>query len=238
MNAFVRGLWGDAEVYKWPGVLADAAETVLKAKHPQSVTYTCGPCNTRFLQTLGVQVQELWPEPVPVYPGPRDANDARKPAQRGQINYGVSMWRVKLWMIREAVASYDAAVWLDWDCRMSGRLPPDFWETMAKRAPLQAGLRRLTHPTLPWREGELGCYVPHGAFIYCRSPAIAERLIAIHEANPTWLDEHCIAKWIEETWGRPWQSGDEKRWDVEGYEPYCYDHRKLVWHKKWASFRE
>ena len=243
MGTFIRGLWGDAEISKWPKSLADVATTAINKHHPTYIhTYVYGKTNSHYLSWLRVEHKTISLSPVNNW----GSTDERKASKRGRekhwgdVNWGVSIWRHKLEIIKQGLIDYGEVVWLDWDCWQMSEMPEDFWTLISSGQPLQASMLHFTRPRLTWREGEATKFMPHGAFIYCRDIAIIAELLTLSNKYPDCYDEVLMARWIENRWGRPWQLGDEDRWIAEGYEPFmnCYKTKHQVRLSKRPIFRE
>jgi hypothetical protein len=244
MNAFIRGIFGDHEIAKWPKIIVDAVTNVNGRHHPPKIeTYCYGKVNSSILNWLRVGYRVLSNDPVQQW---EFAGEKRSPSSsgmaksRGMVNYGVSIWRHKLEIIHTALQERKAVVWLDWDCWQIKKLPRVFWKWMHQGQPLQCSMLKFMKPKVPGREGAAACYSPHGAFIYCRDIKIIDELLALSQQHPTYYDETLIALWIEQHWGRPWQDGDDQRWVNEGWEPFagCYRTRHQVRPNAQAYFRE
>lgn len=231
MSVFVRGLWGDAEMAKWPKAMADAAGNILRGMHPAgTVTYAYGEANWLYLGWLRCRTTLMDKVPVQSWgrPGDRAPSGGGKARNRGHENWGMTTWRHKLEIVRRAVQEHGEVVWLDWDCHMLKPLPGDFWHRMRQGAPLQCALIHLPGRLLNlWRydprdpTNYLASFSHHGAFIYCRDLSIIERLICLSNLYPQEIDEQHVARWIEERWGG-WTRESPRRWMAEGHQPYCY----------------
>ncbi len=247
MSVFIRGLWGDAQMAKWPKSMADAAGNIIKGCHPiGTTTYVYGEANQLFLGWLRCKATLMGSAPVQSWgrPGDRNPSQGNKSRNRGHENWGMTTWRHKLEIIRSAVEIFGEVVWLDWDCHLLKPLPGDFWHQMRRGASLQCALIHLPGRILNrWRVDSddptnyRASFSHHGAFIYCRDIEIVNRLIQISDEHPQEIDEQHIARWIEEQWGG-WTSSSPKRWVDEGYDPYCYGHYMQWRRTEGPTFRE
>lgn len=233
-GVFVRGLWGEAQDAKHPtsghGRALQAAKRSCRAPHqpePQ-VVYVWGNENFAALERFRLNLVLVSPDPLTNY-GTTDV--ARDCTSRGQVNWGVSMWRHKLEAIRMALDHHPAIVWLDWDTHQVANLPPDFWQRLAAGQPFQGSLRQYKRKQCLWRpEKDNPRLVPHGAWIYCREQRLVERAIELHaERVPTFTDETAWAAVLDELLGG-WKGRDE--YHRRGFEPYCY----LQGQNNWRQF--
>lgn len=233
MSAFVRMLFGDPLVLRWPKALADAANCVIGRKHPEgTITYAYGVQNNHFLRYLLVK-----PDPIQIgdsgvcsWGATCERNPSGRRNETGHVNWGISCWRHKLEIIKRAVSEYGEVVYLDWDCWLMRPLPADFWSEMRKGQPFQAAMLKFSRQIVPDRPMPDGAYKPHGGFVYCRDSTIMDEMMALSVEFPTYHDETLYGIWIERHWGSKWKAVDAVRWIEEGWEPYAYGCRHQVRH--------
>lgn len=216
--AFISGLWGDSEVQRLPKVRRDMVVAMAREHQPAPrVAYCFGEENAEELSPYGLEVRLLEKAGVVDF---RQQGE-RRTTQRGVHNYGVSMWRHKLEILRLALENYRHVVWLDWDCWLHAPLPASFWDRLARGADIQAKMRQYKRRQCPWRKQDLRC-VPSAAWIYLRNRSLADRMLEIHDEFPRWREEQAMAYAIDERIGG-WQGAEV--YAELGYEPYCFNVR-------------
>lgn len=214
-STFVRGLWGSTEIERFrTKTLADVRRALDRPYRFPFVTYVFGRQNLEFLTSLGVRAKLLAEEPLVNWRG----QDGPVDTQYGRVAYGVSAWRHKLAIIRQALTEYRQVIWADWDTRALAPIPRDFWQRMQAGAPIQVCIRQYKRIKCPWRH-ECKRTLGSGAFIYCRDRSIVDRVLAINDENPGWDDEICIMRAIDEHSGG-WHGLQAYR--ERGYNPWCY----------------
>ncbi len=234
MGMFIRGLWGDDKVGTWSKALADVSINLNNNGHPHPIqTFVYGDVNFKFLSWLRARPVMMSKEAVCSWGRSEDRDPsaystARRPSRRdGNLNWGVTVWRHKLAIIRHAIEQFGEVVWLDWDCWRLRDLPANFWELLQWGRPFQASLLKFRRRVLPWMNDDYQSnFTPHGAFIYCRDASIIDQMIALSDEFPTYIDEALFIKWIERVWGE-WTMIGPDRWVSDRYEPFtnCYGNR-------------
>lgn len=219
-SGFVRVLWGTGDSSQWDTKLAtralnktmeDVRSCVRRQRAVRGVTYVYGEDNFQYVQSLGFDARLLDKRPI-LYP-----------SQDG-------MWRHKLEAIRVAMDDFDEIIYLDHDVQTRfRRVPRRLWRQLKHRAPLQSSLRSYRRVKIGWRQ-QGRRLLPAGAFIYMRDRKIAERLVEVAKAQPTWTDEHCMAYVIDELDPYLWSSGVDAGIAKYGstFAPYCYRVKGMV----------
>lgn len=227
-SLFLRGLWGQG-----PDAGPNQTETLDKTRHDisrslkvkhQPTPLTVGAYgreNFQHLKGLGVRWPVLLnPRPIVNF---EYSDQARVSQNNGRINWGLSMWRHKLEIIKWGLGLSDEVVWLDWDIHQVAEMPQDFWERLRDGAPLRAALRCYQNPQCMWRGRREKRMVPHGAFIYCRDRTLIERAIWWHtNHHPESTDEVAMAHLIDERMGG-WQGA--QAYADAGYQAPWYNMR-------------
>jgi len=234
-STFVHGLWGETAgsenpTLTLPRTLKAIRHAVAAEHQPEPlVVYCYGEDNREFLREHGIEPLLCSPDPIHNFlPGVSNRNCQSK----GRLNWGLNFWRHKLDCIQRALDNHDEVVWLDWDVRQLRPLD-DFWSTLREGPPIQAALRAYKRPQCGWRARGQRTFVPHGAFIYCRSLVVICRVIDLHiREHPTCTDEIAIAHAIDELLGG-WTVPDKYR--DHGFEPTVYDQRRKYVDPSWVS---
>lgn len=125
-------------------------------------------------------------------------------------------YRHKMEIIRYAMeeSGYDELIWLDWDCYPVKKIPSDFWEQCAQKAPFQACLQIYHKKKCYWRPSDQR-KVPNGGFLYIRDKTIPSRAIKLWDTIPQDNDEPAWAKMTDEMMGG-WTNTEinmKKYWD-------------------------
>ena len=232
-NTFIRGLWGDGpetgnETKTLPKILVDIDKCLKISPQPQPLhVYAWGKVNAHFLATKGIDSFVMSDDGIENFIGATE----RDYKANGIVNWGTGIWRHKLEALKTALQTFDAIIWLDWDChQVVDKLPEDFWDRFADGPEFQGSLRRYTRPQCFWRAKRADKrYLVHGAFMYCRSLPFIERTIKwCHEYFPT-VNEEIPLSYAVDQLTDGWQGADH--WKEAGFEPYCYDQRKKWVHR-------
>lgn len=232
-RTFVRGLWGDDHVERWPLALQHAKSNLRKNLQPEPcLVYCYGAENAEFLRRLGVESIVLSERPVVSFGGETE----RRPGPRGVVNYGAAMWRHKVEMIRRALANHDEVVWLDWDCMMLEPLPGDFWEKHAAGKSFRLSLLKFLGAPAFWRARNQRCFVCDGSFVYCRDRSYMDAIANLYEKHPCEIDQTLFAMHIDERWGG-WKGIEAYRTDGWSLPYHASQHSKRVHEPEATVFR-
>lgn len=213
--AFISGLWGDDNVLRRPKVRNDIRKMLGRRHQPYPrFAYCYGRENYEFVRSMGVASVLIDEAAVCNFHGAAERN----PNERGNMNYGVAMWRHKLEIIHHALQQFEAVVWLDWDSWLLSPLPDDFWHRLSTKAEMQASLRQYRRKQCRWRKKDQR-KVPSAAWIYVRGREFSEKLLKLYDQFPHNREEHIMVRGVEQELGG-WKG-------VEGYvqggfEPYCF----------------
>ncbi len=213
--AFVSGLWGDEIVRRVPKVLDDIHTMLKRPIQPEPrVAYCYGRQHFDFVKNLGLETRLASEAPLEKF----SEAEERNPNDRGNVNYGVSMWRHKLEIMHLAAQEFDALVWLDWDSWLHYPLPADFWERLAQGAEIQASLRQYKRRQCRWRSTDIR-KVPSAAWVYLRGSDITARMLELHTEMPHLREEQIMA-YVTDQMSGGWQSPETYK--NNGFEPYCF----------------
>lgn len=234
-NSFVRGLWGDGlktdtPTLTLPKILVDIEKCLKISPQPNPLTvYVWGERNATFLREQSLSsytpitsfsINTMSDQGIQNFTGATDRNYK----DNGIVNWGTGIWRHKLECLKTALKTFDAVIWLDWDCHQTKPLPDDFWERLADGPEFQASLRRYRRAQCLWRRRSDRYFLVHGAFLYCRSLPFIERVIHICEERFPTVNEEIPLSWEADQLTGGWKGVDH--WKQAGFEPQCYDQRK------------
>jgi len=221
---FVRGLWGGVGTPQLPKAYNEVCQ--LAANEQGRIvfkTFVFGRANLHFLADQGIEGVLL---------------DERERARDDWPLSGCRWWH-KLHIVKTALETHSAVMWLDWDVWAQRDLPGDFWERMATRKPFQAVLLELKHRACHWRCRGYGAHMPcYGAATYWRGPDIIREQLTIYDANRTLVDQEVFAWWLDLQTGwdgrTPQWRGfvGEDRYVADGWDPKCV---KMIMRQAGAS---
>jgi len=202
-RGFIRALWG---VYDHQGKsrfwtrrekVDNDIELVLNSKYsPPFMTYVFGKDNYSYLVDKGVACKLIDDKPI-------------------LWDMDTQQFRHKLEVFKAGMEDLDEIIFLDWDCIPIKPVPDYLWETLGKKAPIQAILRQYFKRKANWRKIDMR-KVPCASFVYIRDKKIPLELIRIwEELGRPWSEETVMAKYIDDLMGG-WK-GLDQYWDL--YEP-------------------
>jgi hypothetical protein len=226
--AFIRGLWGSTEIDRFKNkTLKDVATSLTRKYQFPYIAYVYGRENAEYLKSLGIRARVMSEEPF-AWQGTEPEFDR----QFGRMAFGVSAWRHKLLIIRQALTEFRDVIWCDWDCHALAPLPRDLWHRFRAGQPLQICIRQYKRIKCPWRnrnQRTLGS----GAFIYCRDVSLIDHVLQVNDEHPTWDDEICIGYVLDEYAGG-WPGSDE--YLKRGFVPWCYYIRGTIFEPEQRLF--
>jgi len=183
-RGFIRGLWGIYEhegrrYYKRRTKLDNDMKMIKLNKNAQEhVTYVFGEDNYKFLVDQGFDARLIDKRPV-------------------VWNMEKEQFRHKLEVLYQGLQEFDEIVFLDWDCTECKPLPPDFWERLAGKEPIQAVLRIYHKRKATWRDSNTRT-IPEASFVYIREKKIGQELNDLWEKmHRPWSEEVVLAKYID-----------------------------------------
>jgi hypothetical protein len=154
----------------------------------------------------------------------------------GHVNWGFSIWRHKLEVLRQAVADHGEIVWLDWDVVLTRPLPGDFWGTLSAGPSFRATLVQYRRHVCRWRKSDQGGYQPLAAWIYCRDPGLIDDALGWHDDNPTRSEQVALAWALDQR--MPRDAAFSRRWRHDSLEtPYFRCRESVIDAKNKPLFR-
>jgi len=184
-RAFIRGLWGiydhkGRRYYKRRAKQDGDIKMISLNKNAQKhITYVFGSDNYKFLTDKGFEARLIDKRPI--------VWDMDK-----------EQFRHKLEVLYQGLQEFDEIVFLDWDCTECRPLPPDFWERLAQKDPIQGVLRMYHKKKAYWRDSDHR-KIPEASFVYIREKEIGKELNDLWEKmNRPWSEEVVIAKYIDD----------------------------------------
>ena len=156
---FLRGLWGDSLIPRWPKAKQDAWLARWHDFPIEGPVVAFGDENAEWLRKCG------WQDVLQI--GSRGLMGEGERGTDIHAPYGQSIWAHKLVAVLTAMAYYanDRVVWLDWDCRLFRPLPPMFWDELPGQ--FQSPLTIYVRPQCEWREDtHAQRIVPSGSWFF------------------------------------------------------------------------
>lgn len=221
-RVFMRALWGDKRVERFPQVIGQAVSNPDKM-YPINplVVYVFGEDNERLLKDLGYATVLLDKRPVVDFIG----SGIRAPDLRANINYGINMFAHKIYAMKVAAHEHQEVTWVDWDCSLVKPLPESYWEDRGKGAIVQVCLVQYRRFQALWRQSHRRKTV-ESAWVYFRDAAFMDRVFEIHLQNPEYNCQLAIARAVDELEG----DFSPELWQAKGYEPNGIHHVAGVEH--------
>ena len=132
-------------------------------------------------------------------------------------------YRHKLEAFKLGMQDFDEIVFLDWDTVPTKPLPPDFWEVLSKKDPIQAALiqYKIKSKSSPYWRKVNRSWASGAAWLYIRDKTIPDKIIKVWEdLGKGWSEELAITKYIDESMGG-WKGLEEYQ---KRFEPDCFYH--------------
>jgi hypothetical protein len=142
------------------------------------------------------------------------------PQHAGLTQWGVSIWRHKLEIIRRAVSEFGAVLWLDFDVRMLRPLPADFWSKLHDGPPIQGAIAVCRRRRCHWRKRDGKRQIIHGGCVYVRGEGVINTALAIARKKPLWWDQTVWAAVMDRR-GGGWTSAAD--YATRGFDLPWYD---------------
>lgn len=205
---FIRALWGiynnPKRMYRRRSKIDNDIKMVShNIYQPPFMTYVFGSDNYNYLVDQGFSCKLIDNKPI-------------------VWDMNTQQFRHKFEVFKYALEDYGKFVFLDWDMAFIKPLPRNFWDTLSKKAPIQAILRIYHNKKALWRK-EKPRTIPCGSFVYIREKKIGDDLIKYWEAmGKPWGEEVVIAKYIDDKMGG---FDMDKYWDY--YEPLYFKFQNM-----------
>ena len=130
-------------------------------------------------------------------------------------NMETEWWRHKIEVIKCGLDDGVPAIYLDWDCIATKKIPDDIWDKLSQKSFIQSHLKIYRQPRAYWRPVNKK-FIVEGCFMYF-GKNVANDIIKIWDkSSDKYLDETVVAKYIDEINGG-WKG--EKDY-CSKYEPY------------------
>lgn len=208
-HAFIRGLWGELDGPRYNKIFKDVERAIEIDKNLDTVTYVMGQKNYDYLTSNGLNCVLLNKNPV---------------------GYHKYMWRHKLDIYAAAMSDFNEIIYLDWDCNLINTIPPNFWNTLELKEPIQGCLYKWSSgKPCPWRKEK---YLINNGFLYFCDKSIPQDIIKLYDSLPhehKWRknDEFVTSYYIDNLTGG-WKGLDY--W-LQHYEPTCCYYSKGIFKK-------
>ena len=205
---FVRGLWGDHISENREKSLRDMRRQIRWPQPEPMTVYVYGEDNLQYARSIGIESTHLMGvNAISRFGQTCERNPQDNGPDIGAINYGISTWRHKLEIIKQAIKDHGSAVWIDWDCQITRTIPDDFWDRLRNGPALQGELYlyRLRQPHMSRRMSRL---MFCGSCFYMRGMNVINRAIDLHRQNPEMIDQPILQAVADEMTGG-WKGPEE-----------------------------